>query len=285
MAEGVLAIEVRGVRAGYGRVLALDDVTFGLPTGSVVAVLGANGAGKSTLLSVLAGLVKPWDGEVRIAGERIGELRPWDIARLGVCSVPEGGGIFQELSVRDNLLLAATAASSNAESDEVFDLFPILAKRRSQRAGSLSGGEKRMLALSRAVLARPSVLLVDEPSLGLAPIVVDEVFAVLHRLNTERAMSIVVVEQYVDRALELASWAFVLTKGRVTYAGAVHELIGSGALEAAYLGGVDATDGGAAETSGASRQAKRRVPAPAGTAGGRRTPLRARPSAPEVASS
>lgn len=271
MTEVELALEARGVRASYGRVLALDDVTFGLPSGQVVAVLGANGAGKSTLLSVLSGQLAPTAGLVRVDGTTIRGRRPWDVARLGVCTVPEGGGFFQELNVRDNLLLAASATRAPADVSEVFDLFPILASRQSQRAGSLSGGEKRMLALSRAVLARPSILLVDEPSLGLAPIVVDEVFSVLQRLNTERGMSIVVVEQYVERALGLASWAFLLAKGRVAYAGSVEELHGSGALEAAYLHGErraekaagtgrDQLDPAAATTTVTKRPGRRRGP-------------------------
>lgn len=241
------ALEARGVRAGYGHVLALDDVHFGLPAGGVVAVLGANGAGKSTLLSVLSGQIQPWGGSIRVGDRPIRGLQPWDVARLGVCAVPEGGGIFQELSVRDNLRLATTASDDPADLDEAIGLFPVLGRRLGQTAGSLSGGEKRMLALSRAVLARPSLLLVDEPSLGLAPIIVDEVFDVIGRLNRERGMSVVVVEQYVAKAVGIASWAYVLTKGRVTFGGTVEDLEGSGVLEHAYLGtpanGARADDG------------------------------------------
>jgi branched-chain amino acid transport system ATP-binding protein len=275
MSDTALAVEARDIRASYGRVLALDNVTFGLPVGSVVAVLGANGAGKSSLLSVLAGQLQPMNGIVKVHGQRIAGLRPWDVARRGVCCVPEGGGIFQELTVRDNLLLAATAARGRSPVDAAFDLFPVLAQRQGQRAGSMSGGEKRMLALSRAVLAEPSVLLVDEPSLGLAPIVVNEVFRALHRLNAERGMSIVVVEQYVERALDLASWAFVLTKGRVTYAGTVDELRGSGALEAAYLGA-----GREPAASPNGQGSSRPAPSPKSSGRARRrraAPLRANP--------
>lgn len=281
MADRRLALEARRIRAGYGSVLALDDVTFGLPQGGVVAVLGANGAGKSTLLSVLSGQIQPWDGEVRVDGAPIRGLRSWDVAHRGVCCVPEGGGIFQELTVRENLSLAGTAGRHRPDLGEVLELFPILGKRQHQRAGSLSGGEKRMLALGRAVLARPSVLLVDEPSLGLAPIVVDEVFGVLGRLNSERGMSIVVVEQYVDRALAMASWAFVLTKGRVTYAGSVEELASSGAVEAAYLGAsIDDT-----AVLDPSPPIDAPAPGPARRPGRRRSePLRSRPgSAPGMA--
>lgn len=239
----VLALEARGIRAGYGHVLALDEVHFGLPTGGVVAVLGANGAGKSTLLSVMSGQLAPWRGTIRVGGRSIAGLDPWDVARLGVCSVPEGGGIFQELSVRDNLRLATTASDDPADLEEAVTLFPVLGRRLGQTAGSLSGGEKRMLALSRAVLARPTLLLVDEPSLGLAPIIVDEVFDVLGRLNRERGMSIVVVEQYVAKAVGIASWAYVLTKGRVSFGGTVEDLERSGVLEHAYLGSRGSTAG------------------------------------------
>ena len=260
MSDG-LVLHARGIRAGYGHVLALDDVHFGLPAGGVVAVLGSNGAGKSTLLSVLAGQMAPWQGEVLVGGRSIKGLAPWDVARLGVCAVPEGGGIFHELSVKDNLRLAGTAARAAASIDEAVDLFPVLGQRLAQTAGSLSGGEKRMLALSRAVLARPTLLLVDEPSLGLAPIVVDEVFAVLGRLNRELGLSLVVVEQYVGKALGIASWAYVLTKGRVTYAGAIDELESSGALARAYLGGDRTVANGAAAPARAGRRSGRSAPA------------------------
>jgi branched-chain amino acid transport system ATP-binding protein len=254
----ILALEARGIRAGYGHVLALDDVHFGLPARGVVAVLGANGAGKSTLLSVLSGQLQPWRGTIRVGDRSIRGLHPWDVARLGVCSVPEGGGIFQELSVRDNLRLATTASDDPADLDEAIALFPVLGRRLTQTAGSLSGGEKRMLALSRAVLARPTLLLVDEPSLGLAPIVVDEVFDVLGRLNRERGMSVVVVEQYVAKAVSIASWAYVLTKGRVSFGGTVEDLERSGVLEHAYLGSQGSTAQPLDDSRPASRQPSRR---------------------------
>jgi len=247
-----LAVRAHGIRAGYGHVLALDDVHFGLPEGVVVAVLGSNGAGKSTLLSVLSGHLPPWQGEVFVGERSIRGMAPWEVARLGVCAVPEGGGIFQELSVAHNLRLAGTAAEHPGDVDEAVELFPILGQRWNQTAGSLSGGEKRMLALSRAVLARPSVLLVDEPSLGLAPIIVEEVFDVLRRLNEERRLSVVVVEQYVDRALSIASFAYLITKGRITYGGPVDELESSGALDSAYLGSHD--DRPTRPSSGAPRR-------------------------------
>lgn len=235
-----LLLEGRGIHAGYGALPALFGVNFGLPAGSVVALLGPNGAGKSTLLRVLAGSLRPWEGSIRMGDAPIAGLAPWDVVRLGICYIPEGGGVFHELSVRDNLALSSRTMGldrdARAAFDEVFELFPVLRSRQAQHAGSLSGGEKRMLALSRALLTRPRVLLVDEPSLGLAPIVTDEIFQVLERLNRELGMAIVIVEQYVERALAIADYAWVLAKGAVVYSGEAGALKSSGVLSHAYLG-------------------------------------------------
>lgn len=233
-----LILEARNIRAGYGEVLALDDVTFGVPRHHIVALLGSNGAGKSSLLSVLAGDLQPMTGTVLHDGEALGSRSTWEIANSGICTVPEGGGIFYELTVRENLQLAASAGrGSKGQLSDAFDLFPKLSQRQTQVAGSLSGGEKQMLALSRAVVTRPKILLVDEPSLGLAPIIVDSVFEVIERLNRETGMSVVVVEQYVEKALAIAQWAFLLQKGRIRFAGSVEDLRASGELSAGYLGG------------------------------------------------
>lgn len=249
-AAASLVLEARGIRAGYGQILALDDVYFGVPRGSVVTLLGSNGAGKSTLLRVLAGGLLPWRGQVFFDGEPVTGRRPWDLARLGICTVPEGSGLFHDLTVRENLVLGQRLGTKEpAAIEEAFDLFPVLGRRQRQRAGSLSGGEKRMLALSRAVLTRPRLLLVDEPSLGLAPKVVDEVFDVLRHLNTEAGLSIVLVEQYVSRALDIAHWAWVLTKGRVSYSGEAEGLRDPGVLDRAYLGAAGAVPSGSPATA------------------------------------
>lgn len=231
----VAALEVRGLNAGYGRVHVVHDVDLLVPAGSVVALLGANGAGKSTLLRTCAGLLAPWSGRVVVGGRPIRGLRPWKVRRLGVCYVAEGGGIFHDLTVRENLRLGAAEGLDDGSCERIWELFPVLADRQGQRAGSLSGGEKRMLALGRAVLARPRLLLLDEPSLGLAPVVVDLVFVALRRLRDE-GLAMVVVEQYVHRALELADFAWVLAKGRVAHAGEAAALGGSPEMLSAYLG-------------------------------------------------
>ncbi len=239
-----LLVEVRGVRAGYGGLTALFRVNFGLPEGSVVALLGPNGAGKSTLLRVIAGSLRPREGTVRVCGTDVAGRSPWEVAALGLCHVQEGGGVFQELTVRENLTLARDLAPGSSERgslDDAFDLFPVLKQRQSQRAGSLSGGEKRMLALSRAVLTRPKVLLVDQPTHGLAPKVKGEIVKVLPKQNPELGVSIVVVEQYVDRALAVADYAWVLTKGVVVFSGQAAEVGASGVLAHAYLGGAGAS--------------------------------------------
>lgn len=272
-----LILEARNVRAGYGEVLALDNVTFGVPRHHIVALLGSNGAGKSSLLSVLAGDLQPMAGTVLYDGEALGSRPAWEIANRGMCTVPEGGGIFYELTVRENLQLAVSACrGSTGQLSDAFDLFPTLSQRQTQLAGTLSGGEKQMLALSRAVVTRPKVLLVDEPSLGLAPVIVDSVFEVIERLNRETAMSVVVVEQYVEKALGIAHWAFLLQKGRMRFGGSVEDLRTSGELAAGYLGGEarpqDHTVSGR-ERPEAGSEGRRRGPRRSNT----RSQLRARP--------
>ena len=275
-----LVLEARGVVAGYGEVLALDDVTIGVPRGDVVAVLGPNGAGKSSLLSVLAGDLEPTQGSVQHEGRDITAVPAWRRARSGICSIPEGSGIFNELSVEENLRLEVSVVGlGGRDLADVYDLFPRLAERRTQLAGSMSGGEKQMLALSRAIATEPDVLLVDEPSLGLAPVIVDSVFEVLARLHSEKRLSIVIVEQYVERALELANWVVVLQKGRVRLATARADLPEGGELAAAYLGGVGADSGEGVEIErdagtdaadgDAAAKATRRRRQPLRAAGGR----------------
>jgi branched-chain amino acid transport system ATP-binding protein len=230
------ALQIDQVRAGYGRIPALFDVSLRVPQGSAVAVLGSNGAGKSTLLRTASGGLPCWSGRVRVNGRDIRGMRGWEVAELGLCYIPEGGGVFQELSVADNLDLALRSGRGTPRSlDELYEIFPILGTRRSQSAGSLSGGEKRMLALGRAVLTRPQIVLLDEPSLGLAPVVVDQVFETLERLHAQ-GTSLLVVEQFAQRALALADFAWVLAKGRVAFRGRPDSLADPTVLEQAYLG-------------------------------------------------
>ncbi len=215
--------ELLDVTAGYGGTVVLDDVTVRVPAGSVVALLGPNGAGKTTLLRVASGLLQPTAGEIRCHGERLTGARPHEFVERGVCHVPEGRGIFRSMSVRDNLLLQAPPGSERTAVDQACEVFPVLGTRMSQSAGTLSGGEQQMLALARAYVSNPSFVFLDEVSLGLAPIIVDEIFEFLRRL-ADAGAALLLVEQYVVRALRLADYVYVLTRGQVAFAGEPGEL-------------------------------------------------------------
>ena len=226
-------LELREVDARYGAVGVLHGVTLEVGDGEVVAVLGPNGAGKTTMLRAISGTVRR-GGEIRFGGEPIPRA-PERAARAGIAHVPEGRGTFAELSVRDNLRLGAYIRR-DADFDGVYRLFPWLRKRASQQAGTLSGGEQQMLALGRALVSRPRLLLLDEPSLGLAPLVVQEIFALVRRLNEEQGLSVLVVEQNANVALETAHRAYVLESGRVAVEGASDELREDEAVRRSYLG-------------------------------------------------
>ena len=211
------------VTAGYGDVAVLRDVSIAVPSGSVVALLGPNGAGKSTLLRVASGLLAPTAGTVTLAGRDLTGA-PTDVfARAGICHIPEGRGIFRSMTVRENLLLQAPARDADASIERAVQAFPRLGERLSQRAGTMSGGEQQMLAVARAYLASPSVVLLDEVSLGLAPIVVDEIFEFFSKIASE-GTSLLLVEQYVSRALAIADFVFILTNGEVGFAGETREI-------------------------------------------------------------
>jgi branched-chain amino acid transport system ATP-binding protein len=220
----VSALDLVDVRAGYGRIQVLHDLTLSVPSGSVVAVLGRNGAGKTTALRTIAGAIRPTDGEIRLHGRRIDGLRPSAIARRGVTLVPEGRGVFPSLSVEDNLRLAHASSDpgvAGAWSEwlgQIGRVFPRLPQRLSQTAGSLSGGEQQMLALARAFVGEPVVVMVDELSMGLAPLVVEELFDTVAALR-DRGRTIVLVEQYLTHALRHADICYLLAKGRVAWAG------------------------------------------------------------------
>jgi branched-chain amino acid transport system ATP-binding protein len=216
------ALELRSLRAGYGRSVVLRDVDITVPASSVVAVLGPNGAGKTTLLRVAAGDLPAMAGSVHLAGEDVTRLGPHRRARRGLCHVPEGRGIFPSLSVRENLRLFAPRGAGRAV-ERAIDAFPILGQRLSSPARSLSGGQQQMLAMARAYVADPSLVLVDEASMGLAPVVVDQVFGFLEDVVRE-GTSLLLVEQYVSRALQLADHVYILRNGRVTYSGAAEGL-------------------------------------------------------------
>jgi branched-chain amino acid transport system ATP-binding protein len=228
-----MRVELDSITAGYGDATVLRDVNLTLPAGKVVALLGPNGAGKSTTLSVVSGLLRPTKGRVLLADEDVTGSAPNALVRRGLCHVTEGGATFPGLSVADNLRMFAPKADADTV-QAVLDAFPRLRERSSQIAGTLSGGEQRMLALSRAYLQNPSVVLLDEISLGLAPIIVDEIFEHLARLARSGA-SLLVVEQYVHKVLAIADLVYVLVRGRIVFAGEPAEVEGSGILEQ-YLG-------------------------------------------------
>jgi branched-chain amino acid transport system ATP-binding protein len=221
------------VTAGYGDTTVLRNVSLRVPAGATVALLGPNGAGKTTLLRVASGLLKPWAGRLLIDGTDVTPAAPHTLVDHGVCHVPEGRGVFPSLTVRENLLLHVSAKDADSIGRAV-DAFPILGERMNQVAGTLSGGQQQMLALARAYLSNPSVILLDEVSMGLAPKVVDEIFEFLHRLS-ESGAALLLVEQYVARALELADFVFILNKGRVQFVGESNEL-GEEQILASYLG-------------------------------------------------
>jgi branched-chain amino acid transport system ATP-binding protein len=231
-------LEVRNVSAGYGTGRVLENVSLVVPDGAVVALLGPNGAGKTTLLRVMSGLLHPSAGQVLLDGVDVTNDSPYELSRAGICHVPEGRGIFPTLSVADNLRLQAPRSVDRRAVDLAAAVFPRLEQRRSQLAGTLSGGEQQMLALSRAYVAEPATVLLDEVSMGLAPKVVDEIFDYLRRLATE-GISLLVVEQYVARALELADYVYILNRGRIRFAGEPGEVSDATVLDS-YLGALTA---------------------------------------------
>jgi branched-chain amino acid transport system ATP-binding protein len=230
-------LELEGVQAHYGPVQALRDVSLTVGEGEIVAVLGANGAGKTTTLRAISGTVKR-SGELRFAGKRL-PSGPEAVARTGIAHVPEGRGTFTELSVAENLRLGAYARRDRevkADVARVAGYFPWIERRAGQSAGTLSGGEQQMLALARALMARPRLLLLDEPSLGLAPLVVREIFRIVRELNAEEGLAVLVVEQDARLALGAAARAYVLEVGRVAVAGTSAELRDNESVRRSYLG-------------------------------------------------
>src|SRR5512133_3344133 len=213
-------LELENVEASYGSIRALHGVSLTVDDGQVVAVLGANGAGKSTTLRAISGLVRRRGG-ITFAGRSVVRSRPESVARAGIAHVPEGRGLFDELSVLENLRMGAY--TRKGEIDRVYSYFPWLRERGSQQAGTLSGGEQQMLALARALVSRPRLLMLDEPSLGLAPIVVEELFRIVAELNKQEQLTVLVVEQNAEVALSIADRAYVLETGRVAVEGTADE--------------------------------------------------------------
>jgi branched-chain amino acid transport system ATP-binding protein len=229
-------LRVAGLDAGYGGVPVVRDLDLEVAPGEVVALLGANGAGKTTTLTTIAGLRPPLAGEIRFGGEPIGGLPAHRLARRGISLVPEGRALFAELTVEEHLRLAGAGRASLAR-EQLFELFPELEKCAGRRAGVLSGGEQQMLAVGRGIVSRPGLLLVDEMSLGLAPVVVERMLPVLRRVADEIGAGVLFVEQHVAIALEVADRGYVLKDGRVVLAGTAAELSGRGELlRSSYLG-------------------------------------------------
>jgi branched-chain amino acid transport system ATP-binding protein len=232
-------LEVRALYAGYGHTRVLHGLDFALEKGRITALLGANGAGKTTTLRALCAMVKT-RGEIRFAGERIDGRNTEDIVRLGVAHVPDGRGTFANLSTEENLRLGAYCrrdrAAVNADLERIYGYFPRLRERRRQQAGTLSGGEQQMLAVSRALMLAPKLMLLDEPSFGLAPLLVGELFEILRRINEREQVSMLLVEQNAAMALELADSAYLLETGRVVVCGTSNELKQNEAVRKAYLG-------------------------------------------------
>ncbi|AMD93875.1 ABC transporter ATP-binding protein [Desulfomicrobium orale] len=232
-------LELRGVSTFYGNIQALHDVSLNIRQGEIVTLIGANGAGKSTTLMSICGCTPPRSGEILFENQSIQRMKADRIVRMGISQVPEGRLIFPDMTVMENLDLGAFLRDDREgirrDLDYVFSLFPILAERRRQTGGTLSGGEQQMLAISRALMARPRLLLLDEPSLGLAPIIIAQIFDIVRKVN-ESGTTVFLVEQNANQALKIAHRAYVMENGRVTLEGPVETLLANEDVKKAYLG-------------------------------------------------
>ncbi|PRR68678.1 High-affinity branched-chain amino acid transport ATP-binding protein LivF [Moorella humiferrea] len=234
-------ITLKNASTGYGIAQALWEITLELYPREIVALIGSNGAGKTTVLRVLSGVLPLWSGEYKINGEDVKGYTPPDLVNKGICHVPEGRQLFYGLSVEENLRMGAFALKkSRAEINErlewIYNFFPEIAKRRNQLAGTLSGGEQQMVAIGRGLMGDPSILLIDELSLGLAPVIVDRIYETLQKIHREREITIMIVEQDMELALSVASRGYVLENGRISISGNSRDLINNEAIREAYLG-------------------------------------------------
>ena len=238
MADALL--EVSNIETYYGPIMAIRGISFVVPKGQIVTILGANGAGKTTILKTVSGVMDPQKGSVVFAGRPIHGLDPDRVMRLGLTHVPEGREVFPFLSVRENLRMGAyTRKDADGVTQDlamVYDYFPVLQARADQRAGSLSGGEQQMLAISRALMARPAMMLLDEPSLGLSPKLVKEIFDIIVRINKERGVTVLLVEQNANMALHIADYGYVLEVGRIVMADTCARLLEKEDIKEFYLG-------------------------------------------------
>jgi branched-chain amino acid transport system ATP-binding protein len=242
MADALL--EVSNIETYYGPIMAIRGVSFAVPRGQIVTILGANGAGKTTILKTVSGVMDPQKGAVSFDGRAIQGMDPDRVMRLGLTHVPEGREVFPFLSVRENLKMGAYTRQDTAavarDMEMVYDYFPVLRARAEQRAGQLSGGEQQMLAISRALMARPKMMLLDEPSLGLAPKLVKEIFDIIARINKEQAVTVLLVEQNANMALHLADYGYVLEVGRIVMEDTCARLLEKEDIKEFYLGVKDA---------------------------------------------
>jgi branched-chain amino acid transport system ATP-binding protein len=231
-------LELKGLSVAYGGIQAVKQLDLTLNQGELVSLIGANGAGKSTTLKAICGLLKPKTGEVRYQGQAVHAQGPWDLVAQGLVMVPEGRGIFARMSIDENLRMGAYLrrdAEIEADIEAVYKRFPRLKERHRQLAGTLSGGEQQMLAMGRALLARPKLLLLDEPTMGLAPIIVDQIFEVVRDVHAQ-GVTVLLVEQNAQRALQMADRAYVLESGELALSGPAAELLQDPRVQAAYLG-------------------------------------------------
>jgi branched-chain amino acid transport system ATP-binding protein len=233
-ALGANALEIRGLETGYDRTTILRDVSLDVPAGQVTALLGPNGAGKTTLLRAVSGFLPCTRGTVSLFGDDVTKLAPHKRFERGLCHVPEGRGVFRSLTVRENLVMQSKRGHEREAIERAATAFPVLYERLHQTAGTLSGGEQQMLAMAAAYVRDPQLILVDEASLGLAPVIVDSVFAFLQHVTSEGA-ALLIVDQFVTRALEMATTAFVLRHGEITYVGSANDLLDGGVFSQ-YLG-------------------------------------------------
>jgi branched-chain amino acid transport system ATP-binding protein len=237
-------LQIKNLEAGYGKVQVLHGISMQVPKGKVVTLIGSNGAGKTTTMRAISGMIKPTSGEISLSGKRIDGLESYTIAKLGLAHSPEGRRVFATMSVTDNLILGAFPRLTGsrpkgdvaADLDKALELFPRLKERRTQRAGTLSGGEQQMLAMARAVMLNPEIVLLDEPSMGLAPILVEEVFRIIEDLKS-RGVTMLLVAQFAAAALKVADSGYVLENGRISVHGPAAQLRDDPAVKAAYLGG------------------------------------------------
>jgi branched-chain amino acid transport system ATP-binding protein len=234
-----MLLDVKSLTVRYGKALAVENASFKIDKGRIVIIVGANGAGKTTILKVISGLIGPTSGEIWFEGKRIDGLQAFKIARTGIVHVPEGRRLFPLLSVSDNLKLGAGTkkdkSSVKGDMERIFENFPVLREKRNQKANSLSGGQQQMLALARALMGRPKLLILDEPCLGLAPIVIDELYSIIREIN-QSGVSVLLAEQNVSLALRLGMYGYVLEVGKIILQGDIAELRNNEIVSRAYLG-------------------------------------------------